>query len=354
VEVAVRPFGVYSNQSTYINFFNIEVKQTSQTGIYATSKDGNSPTEYWTIAHCTIRNVREAAVYVLPSGWSGQPMLRGWVLQDNSIGRVDSTPTLNYDSAGLLVRGTTGAIIKGNSIATVNRFGMRVSDYFGATPSASPVIEGNELGMNEGNISIAFTPNAVVTNNLIANSKGFGIGIGGPASTNASITNNVIVNLAISDDQTLYNGLDCNAGSTGGLFAYNTVVAVTNYSMTLEADGGQACLGWTVMNNIFDARANIPHPLANGITGAFYSLAPVSNISLGNNNYLPAPNSPNGVVRYLGVDYGFPAWTTITHEVNAFSVDPQFVNASGGSYTLLPSSPCRMNGSSGGCGRYIH
>lgn len=354
IEIATRPFGIYSSASTYISVSNLEIRQTAQSGIYATSQNSSSVTENWTVSHCTIRNVREAGIYVLPSGQGGQPMLRGWVIQNNTIGTIDSSPTLNYDSAGLLIRGTTGAVIMGNAVATVNRFGIRVADYFGATPSAAPLVQANVLGMNEGNISIAYTSDAVVTNNYISNSKGYGIGIGGSSSTNATITDNVIVNLSISDDHLLYNGLDCNDGSTGGLFSYNTVVAVTNYSMTLEGDNNRPCSGWTVTNNIFDARANTPHPYANGITGSFYTVVPLSNIAFANNNYLPYPGSPNGIVRYLGTDYAFGNWAQITHEANVLSSDPQFLNPAGGDFTLRGNSPCKMSGGNSGCGRYTY
>jgi parallel beta-helix repeat protein len=204
----------------------------------------------------------EGAIYM--AGWHDSPSnhetaLAGILIERNIIGRFDSRGKLDYDRAGIYVRNSTGAIIRNNTVKTLTAMGIRVADNYNNRTNDGALIEGNELGINQGNISLSACTACSVKHNTIHDSAGYGIGIGigfFSVSTNTLLEGNTIRHLTASGDGLLYNGVDCNAGSRGGRAVENRIEAVANYSFTLEADKNQPCSGWKLIRNVLDASQN--------------------------------------------------------------------------------------------------
>jgi hypothetical protein len=162
------------------------------------------------------------------------------------------------------------------------------------------VVTENNLTQNQGNISIAGCEGCVVSHNTIHDSAGFGIGVGTGffvPSEHTQLTNNVIERLSPSNDGTLYNGVDCNAGSSDGIATDNRIVAVANFSFTLEADGNRPCAGWTLAHNTLDARSNgMWNKTPNGRRGALYVHAlSLNGLVLKGNELLAYRGYPKGI-----------------------------------------------------------
>ncbi len=229
-------------------------------------------------------------------------------------------------------------MISGNQIATINKFGIRVADYFGLAASLAPVVSDNLLGMNEGNISIAYTSKALVTRNTILASKGYGVGIG--QSSDAEVSYNTIQNLTISDDGSLYNGIDINVNSLRGLAHHNVVIGVAYFSITLEDALGQPSNDWVVRNNIFDARTNTNPTSPGDVVGAVMIMPTVTRYTFFSNDYVPNANHVNQLNRFHGVDSSFASWSSDVGDQGSISTDPLFVNATNGDVTLQSGSAC--------------
>lgn len=262
IEASVRDYGIYSANHGYITIENLDVRYTRQSGVYFEDTTTTVANEFNTISHVNARNCTEGGIYVHGMRFGSPQPLRGWKIIENTIGRIDAPNTLDYDRAGIIVRGTVDALIKGNSVATTNKFGITARDDFGGQKCRHPTVTQNLLGNNNGNISIASCPEAVVTYNKISKSTGYGIGIGPSGldnyetSDNVLIAYNVIDDVDIAADQILYNGIDINGGSKNGKAYNNTVRHVAISSITLEGDNNEPSSGWYVSNNIFDCRDN--------------------------------------------------------------------------------------------------
>lgn len=257
----------------------------------------------------------EGAIYIAgfhDSANQEQPLPNINVLE-NKVGRYDSHGTIDYDRAGILIRNTTGAVIRGNMVATQTAMGLRVADNYNNAQNDTAQISFNVMTENQGNISIAGCIGCRVVMNWIQNSSGFGIGIGKgmiATSDKPEFIGNVILQLRPSADGTLYNGVDCNAGTKRGVARGNMISAVANYSFTLEADNGQGCTGWTLEQNTFDARANVTYlGKSAGRMGCLYVQAPAqTGLAMRGNRMVANASYPRCVA------YGADSMTDTTHD----------------------------------------
>lgn len=330
IEAAVRDYDVYASGKSYITIDNLELKHAKLSAILA-ENDGS---DFWTVSNCTIRNATEAAVHARPVDRDNAPMLRGWRVEGNKIGRIDGGSGLDYDRAGILLRHVKDAVVKDNTVATVNKMGITFRDYFKAGGSEGGLVTGNRLTDNQGNISIWMTQNAVVTGNVIYKSKGYGIGIG-VRSHNALITYNSINNLRQSDDGNLYNGIDVNADSQRGRIFHNTIVNVRGFNLTLEQSDAPSN-GWVIKNNIFDAR------LAPFDRHSNIAVDPlVVTYTFASNVYVPSRKLPNIVNHFHREDMTLPQWIAATGDKNSIVADPLFVNGEANDLRLAAGSPAR-------------
>jgi hypothetical protein len=357
IEASVRSYGIYSAMHSFITVEGLYVKHGTIGGIYFQNTNVPSGTsanyynndfnEYITIQGNTVWNYGAAGspfnggIYLQGYTWGNPPMLRGEQILNNTVGRMDSPGSLNYDEGGIEIRGTTGALIEGNSVATVNNFGITVRDDYGSQMCNSPVITHNTITLNRGNIAVSSCPGAQVTYNLIHDSLGYGVGIannsGSAASNNVVLAYNLIYNLNITPDTYLYNGFDINQASLNGVAYNNTIYGVAAASMTLEG----ASSGWLVENNIFDASAN---NVIFGQTNVKPCLYIDSGVSATYQHNLFNTSALGLSYEFSLVSYGGYVYYATFHadfgDINSVvNVSPMFNNPSSGDFTLMAASP---------------
>ena len=205
----------------------------------------------------------EGAIAAQGLVWGQEVALSGWVVANNQIGMMDfASSNLSYASGGIELHNTTGALIAGNHVATVNGMGIQVRDWFNTTSPQcdSAVVTGNEVTNSQGNISVAGCPRSAITFNYIHDSYGFGVGLSNGfvntshAGSGINFSNNTITRLLPAYGNGMYNGEDCNAtnggvGAPNGTASGNNISQVAGASMSLEA----GCTGWHLYDNTFDA-----------------------------------------------------------------------------------------------------
>jgi hypothetical protein len=356
IEASVRSYGVYSGMHSFVTVQNLSVKHTTVAAIYfentgvpagtSGSYYNNNFNEYITIQGNTVWNYGAAGspysggIYLTGYAWGSPPMLRGEQVINNVVGRMDSSGTLNYDEGGIELRGTTGALIQGNTVATMNNFGITARDGYGGQTCSSPVVTQNAVSSSSGNISIAACPGAQVTYNTVSNSTGYGIGIGAPSgspSDNVVLAYNLIYDLNISPNGDLYNGIDINDASLNGSAYNNTIYSVAAASLTLE--GGSS--GWMVENNIFDASLNPDIFGQTNVTPCLYVDTGVTATFTNNLFYTSSAKLPNQF-NLVGKG-GYVAYATFHADLNdtgsVANLAPLFTSPLAGNFTLQTGSP---------------
>ncbi len=339
-------YGVIGQGISYISISDLNITGVSGTGILGA---GNK-TEYWTVANNTISSVSVSGIQVRPDFNNGSP-LRGWVIQGNTVGVVNTGTSLNYDTSGILVQGTVGALVTRNTVAAVNTSGIRVQSYQ-AAQSQTSTVSYNEVTNSQGGLAIRDSLNPVVTHNWIHDSKGYGIGIGGfvnsagvYSSYNNVLTYNVLQNLVPSNDGTLYNGIDVNSSMNGKAY-HNTIENVYAHSMSLEGDTGTSN-NWIVKNNIFDARREGTGQDNNCF---LFRLVNLQSEVLGNNVYMSDLNwvgiigTAMDAYTDLAIWY-VPAWLALGIDSNSiYNQDPAFLNVAGENLGIGANSSARNLG----------
>lgn len=347
-------YGVLGQGVSYIAIGDLAITNVGDTAILGA---GNG-TEYWTVANCTIGGAGTSGIQARPNWDNGVP-LRGWVVQGNTIGVMNTPATLNYDKAGILLQGTVGALVTENTVATVNTTGIRIGSYQSAQ-SQNTTVSYNETKMNQGGIAVRDTLNALVTHNWIHDGMGYGVGISGSenargiyTSYNNVLTYNIVQNMQKSADGQLYNGFDITSSVNGKLY-HNTIENINAHSVSLEGDAGPAN-HWIVRNNIFDARRQ-----GVGMDGNcfLFRLVDYNTETLSNNLYMSNVNWP-GVIGTdmdatsdLAIWYT-PAWIGLGIDTNSiYNQDVAFIAVPGENLGLGAGSYARNLGASiGGIGQ---
>ena len=335
-----RLYNILATSQSYLVFSGLELVRAARSGFLGNSvvdnASGTATNEYITLTGMTVFNWGNtlmdtgpdggfSGLYVYGVSLSTQRAQRGWIVTNNYCGIGDVIPVLTYHVSCIDVEATTAALIDSNRVAPINSLGISASAFYNGDPCDSPTVSNNDVTMSQGNIRIAGCPNAVVSHNTIHDSNGYGINLDGDEdanypeySTNAQLLSNTITNLAPSFDGTLYNGIDCNKGSSGGTADRNIIKQVAGNSLTLEADtfipnsSGQPCSGWTLSNNTLDASQNKTNTGGTpGRTGPVYirDLA-TSGLKLTNNTYILNTNYPNGMT------YGFTNAGDLSHDLS--------------------------------------
>lgn len=252
-----RTIGVFASNKSYVTVQDLEIVRTTNSGIAFVldygNQSGNAANQYNTLQGLTIFNTGSYAP--MPTGFDGDIVVRantsggslalkGWQILKNDAGMVDSPWGLNYNIAGIQLRGVTGALVQGNQVHTTNAMGIQDRPYGLATSCGKTTIDNNSLTDNEGNIS-AQCSNEVVTNNQVINSRGFGLQV----HSYGYAGNNYIANLDRSRDHKLYNGIDGNGGDHVR-YVNDTVINVYACSFTVE---GQGATGVSVEGGTYDS-----------------------------------------------------------------------------------------------------
>ncbi len=315
MQATTRRYGVRLEGLSYMTVSNLRVIHAAKAGVLATTS-ASGGNEYGTIQNNTFWNNAdptidpdtrgEGAIYVLSAqgleGGAAGNALRGWVLADNAVGRLDANMAVNYNRSGIYLSGTASAAVRNNFVATVESVGISVTTDNKGPACVTPVISGNLLTDNQGNIRLSGCEKGLIDSNIIRNSAGYGIQTGGN-STAPVVTHNLIHDLAVSANKGLYNGLDCNGGAPGGTLAYNSISAVWGAEATLEV----GCDHWTVHDNYFDSSNNA----GNGGLTLYIRQESLPGMQFQNNHYNVTPTT----TRQFNVGAGQPGGNTY-HDVS--------------------------------------
>ena len=315
LQATTRRYGVRLEGLNYATVTNLRVIHAGKAGVLATTgaAGGN---EYGTIQNNTFWNNAdpttdpdsrgEGAVYVVSAqgldGAAPGNALRGWVIADNAVGRLDANMAGSYNRSGIYLSGTAGAAVRNNFVATVESIGISLTTDNKGPACTAPVISGNLLTDNQGNIRLSGCAKGLIDSNIIRNSAGYGIQTGGN-SASPVVTHNLIHDLAASASKGLYNGLDCNGGAPNGTLAYNSISAVWGAEATLEV----GCDHWTVHDNYFDSSNNA----GNGGLTLYIRQESLPGMQFQNNHYNVTPTT----TKQFNVGAGQPGGNTF-HDVS--------------------------------------
>jgi len=268
IQITHRTYGILLQGCHHVVVDGVRVIHTAKSGILAAvnAGSGSAGNEYNTIRNSVFWNLGdnttdwiaalnmagEGAIFVAAGTTSpANAALRGWTIEDNAVGEIDSDRFLNYERSGLSITGTVDLVLKHNYVSTVNALGISVFTAHGPQ-CTTPVIQGNFLTMNDGNIRVSGCVKPVIDGNTITYSYGYGVQIGGNSS-GATITHNTIHHIARIGNENAYNGVDCNGGAPDGTLAYNSIAAVWGAEATFEI----GCSRWSVHDNVFDSSNNV-------------------------------------------------------------------------------------------------
>ncbi|AFL88017.1 hypothetical protein Terro_1715 [Terriglobus roseus DSM 18391] len=235
--------GIVASNKSYVTVQDLEIIRTTNSGVAFVLDYGNlfgtSGNQNNTLNALTTFNTGSTAP--MPFGFEGGILVRantsfgsralmGWQITNNNIGRLDSPYGLNYNIGGIELRGTYGALVKGNTVKTTNAMGIQDRPYGLASTCRYNLIAENTLSDNEGNIT-ADSPYDQVTSNTITNSRGFGIQV----QSYGYAADNTIAHLGLSRDSRLYNGIDGNGGDHAR-YVNNIITDVHACSITVEGN----------------------------------------------------------------------------------------------------------------------
>ncbi len=271
----------------------------------------------------------EGGIVIAASTKPDEPPLRGWVIQNNAIGRIDSALVSDFDRSGITAIGTDGLVLKRNYIAAQNAMGASIYTQRGPR-CVNPHVESNWFTASQGNLRVSGCTNPIIDSNTFAYSYGYGIQTGGNSS-GAVITHNLIHHLTLTPNAHSFNGVDCNGGAPAGIFAYNTIEAVWAANLTLETGCGNA----SVHDNVLDSSNNAQH---GGLT-LYLRREALQGTSFTHNIYRVDPH----VARQFNVGAGTPgaktfhdfAWWRLNMEPTAvLSEEPLFASRNEDDYAL--------------------
>ena len=321
----------------YIVIEELCMNQCSKAGIYSVLNNS------WTIRRCKVFNSGENGIYACgkPTG-NGEGSTTGWIIEGNTVGRVDCDTHLEYRAA-IAVRGMYNPVIRNNVIKSVNAFGIllhRGGLGEGSTSSFAEIY-GNEVTNCMSNIILFRSDNCKVYRNNIHDSRGGGIMVQ-YGSNNAQLFYNIIYNLSLPDYKDNYNGIDINTDSRNGRVYNNLVSKVAYACCTVEDTSPGPANGWEIRNNIFDARGNDPKDVPIMINPK------ISQVTLSNNNYINDPGF-RAIGKWKGTNIAsLDLWVSIVNadvggdysEANSISAPPLYRDISQRDFRLRQESPC--------------
>lgn len=348
IQITRRRYGIELVGVSHIAIDNIRIIHAAKSGILATVYQPNQDGLYMSNEYNTVRGsifwnngdismdvlprtgmIGEGAIYVAASSKTTDKPLKGWVIEGNAIGAIDSERVASFGRSGLAITATEGLILRNNYIATNDAMGASVFTDRGPR-CIKPLIDSNYFAANQGNLRISGCTDPVADSNTISYSYGYGIQTGGNSS-GAVITHNLMHHLTVTPKGHAFNGLDCNGGAPGGTLAFNTIESVWAAEATLEV----GCDHWTVHNNVFDSSNNGQH---GGLT-LYIRKEALPGMLFKDNVYRVDP----AVKRQFNVGAGTPgaqtfhdfAWWQANIEPTAKLAErPLFLNSATGDYAL--------------------
>ncbi len=285
-----RPYGVVLESVDYVTISNLTFEHQQKSGIlsyaYTDSTMGGSyfTNEYNTFANNFFWNYgdiaqgdsisfqthllqNEAAIVIAADGALNPHYVRGNSISGNKIGTMDAYFGIRGQTynAGIMLSGIDGGgnanylIASHDVIATTNArgivFGLTGIDGANTELNKGGSIAYETLTNNQGNIFFGATAGGRVHHNLITNSFGEGIQLGGSSTSTIEvpqiIDHNIIANIGQSASTILYNGIDCN-GVAPNVFEINNTLYNTNSAGPTFETG---CTTSHFHNNIVDQNA---------------------------------------------------------------------------------------------------
>jgi hypothetical protein len=353
IQIGSRRYGIELAGVSHISIDGLRIIHAAKSGILATVYDSNQGGLYMSNEYNTIKNsmfwnncdistdviprtgmIGEGAIYVASSSKTTDPSLKGWVIEGNAIGAIDSERAATFGRSGISVTATEGLILRNNYVATNDAMGVSVFTDRGPR-CIKPSIDSNYFAANQGNLRISGCTDPVADSNTISYSYGYGIQTGGNSS-GAVITHNLMHHLTVTPKGHAFNGLDCNGGAPGGTMAFNTIESVWAAEATLEV----GCDHWTVRQNVFDSSNNAQH---GGLT-LYIRKEALPGMRFEDNMYRVDP----AVKRQFNVGAGTPgvntfhdfAWWKANMEPTArLSEQTLFLDPATGNYALRDAKP---------------
>lgn len=348
IQIGRRRYGIELAGVSHISIDGLRIIHAAKSGILATVYDSNQGGLYVSNEYNTIRNsifwnncdistdvlprtgmIGEGAIYVASSSKTTDQSLKGWVVEGNAIGAIDSERVATFGRSGISITATEGLILRNNYVATNDAMGVSVFTDRGPR-CIKPSIDSNYFAANQGNLRISGCTDPVADSNTISYSYGYGIQTGGNSS-GAVITHNLMHHLTVTPKGHAFNGLDCNGGAPGGTLAFNTIESVWAAEATLEV----GCDHWTVRQNVFDSSNNAQQ---GGLT-LYIRKEALPGTRFEDNIYRVDP----AVKRQFNVGAGTPgvntfhdfAWWRANMEPTArLSEQPLFLDSATGNYAL--------------------
>jgi len=348
IQISRRRYGIELVGVSHITIDGIRIIHAAKSGVLATVYESNQGGLYMSNEYNTVKNsifwnncdismdvlprtgmIGEGAIYVAASPKTADKSLKGWVIEGNAVGAIDSERVASFGRSGLSITATEGLILRTNYIATNDAMGVSVFTDRGPR-CIKPSIESNYFAANQGSLRISGCIDPVADSNIISYSYGYGIQTGGNSS-GAVITHNLMHHLTVTPKGHAFNGLDCNGGAPGGTLAFNTIESVWAADATLEV----GCDHWTVRKNVFDSSNNAQH---GGLT-LYIRKEALPGMRFEDNIYRVDP----AVKRQFNVGAGTPgaqtfhdfAWWRANIEPTAkISGQPMFLNPATGDYAL--------------------
>jgi len=310
---------IFGNGKDWITVEDLAASNWTNRGIWNQNGDG------WTIQRNTVAGGNAVnPVHGIRCNTTGGN-ITNISIRDNTVGAISSVNNDSINRVGILAQGTTGAIIRGNNIATTN-----VSSIWLGSSGVDNVVERNDIHDGYGGgITIDAQTRCVARYNEIHDLAGLGIGFNN-GSSDTELYYNVIHDL--TDTTVTWNGIDINNSAAGGVCHNNTVYAVFRHCFVIDGDSTD----WVVKNNIFDASA--------GTTSGAHGFGDLRIIGIGNRD--EAGNTGfiednNLVLKHASWDYygasgagdgtlqTLATWRAASSNgANSIAGDPLFVSAS--------------------------
>ena len=306
----------------------------------------SSENDGWTIRNSEFEDCGQRAIFARGDP-TGSSAAKDWIIEDNIIGMVSLDGSRGSDQVAILLRGLDHPIVRRNIVSPVHTSAISCNTGGQAKTGAEcsyPDFYKNEVTNAAGcNIYVSWTDHAKMHHNYIHDSRGAGICVSYD-SDYAEIYYNIIHDL--EDYQgTHYNGIDINLDSDDGMIYNNVVIDVAYVNITIENlswdNQSRSSDGWTIRNNILDARGNNPAEVPIAI------YPDCKDIVISNNIYTPNDSFWGG--GYVGRWYGeymkfeYDEWQGASGDRNSMLIDPQknalFIDPIHHDYHLIPDSP---------------
>jgi len=254
IDAKGRNFAIKISRKQNVTIQDLRIKGWTQRGIFGLDSSNIS----------ILRNTISGGNDIEPSHgiqFKSGTLQPGIIVKGNTIREIGiEDKNTRFGFNGIMLQGISGCEVQFNDIRTKHVNAIRLQKGSGPELNDGCWVGGNVIENSEGGIVVNGSTNTKVWGNSIRNGAG-GIAVG-YGSDYASIINNHLENLDRAygtwgfpaPTPWMWNGLDVN-GAANGTATGNIFKGVFNHSIMIDNDG-QDSNGWTLTNNVMDARKN--------------------------------------------------------------------------------------------------